>query len=113
PFLKPGVAERLRERYPDLFASDDLRFTRLSGSGVLEGGRIRSEDVVLEATSYEARGQGSLGLDGTLEVTVRLAASPALTDDVLGESRARASLVDTRRRLTVPLRIHGPARRPH
>ena len=113
PFLKAGVAERLRERYPDLFANDDLRFTRLSGSGVLEGGRIRSDDLVLAATSYEARGEGSLGLDGSLDATIRLAASPALTDDVLGESRARASLVDTRGRLTIPLRVHGPVRRPH
>src|SRR5439155_18655905 len=59
PFLRSGLADRLRQRYPDLFASDDLRFTRLSGSGRLAGGRIRSDDLVLAATSYEARGEGS------------------------------------------------------
>jgi AsmA-like protein len=112
PFIKQGVADRLRQRYPDLFAGDDLRFTRLSGSGVLEGGRIRSDDLVLEATSYEARGEGTLGLDGTIDVTVRLAASSALTDDVLGDSRARPALVDTRGRLTIPFRVHGSVRRP-
>src|SRR5206468_1135418 len=78
-FLKPGVADRLRERYPDLFASDDLRFTQLSGSGRLAGGRIRSDDLVLAAPSYEARGEGSLGLDGDLDATLQLVASPALT----------------------------------
>ncbi|HUE30327.1 MAG TPA: AsmA-like C-terminal region-containing protein, partial [Verrucomicrobiae bacterium] len=112
-FLKPGVADRLRERYPDLFASDDLRFTRLSGSGRLAGGRIRSDDLVLAAPSYEAHGEGSLGLDGDLDATLQLVASPALTDDLLGQSKARPVLVDTSGRLAIPLRVRGPVGRPH
>ena len=113
PFLKPGVADRLRERYPDLFASDDLGFTRLSGSGRLAGGRIRSEDLVLAAPSWEARGEGSLGLDGDLDATLQLGASPALTDDVLGQSKARPVLVDAGGRLAIPLRVRGPVSQPH
>jgi uncharacterized protein involved in outer membrane biogenesis len=113
PFLKSGVADRLRTRYPDLFATDDLRFTRLSGSGRLAGGRIRSSDLVLAATSWEARGEGSLGLDGDVDASVRLVGSPALTEDVLGQDpRARVALVDSSGRLTVPLRVRGPVRRP-
>ena len=112
-FLKPGVADRLRERYPDLFASDDLRFTQLSGSGRLADGRIRSDDLVLAAPSYEARGEGSLGLDGDLDATLQLVASPALTDDLLGQSKARPVLVDASGRLAIPLRARGPVGRPH
>ena len=112
-FLKPGVADRLRERYPDLFASDDLRFSQLSGSGRLAGGRIRSDDLVLAAPSYEARGEGSLGLDGDLDATHQLVASPALTDDLLGQSKARPVLVDASGRLAIPLRARGPVGRPH
>jgi hypothetical protein len=113
PFLRPGVADRLRQRYPDLLASDDLTFTRLSGSGRLAGGRIRSEDLVLAAPSYDARGSGSLGLDGDVDASLRLAAGRALTDDVLGQqARARAVLVDERGQLTIPLRVHGPLHHP-
>jgi hypothetical protein len=114
PFLKSGLADRLRARYPDLFATDDLRFTRLSGSGRLAGGRIRSTDLVLAATSWEAHGEGSLGLDGDVDASVRLVGSAALTDDVLGQDpRARVALVDSNGRLTVPLRVRGPVRHPH
>jgi hypothetical protein len=113
PFLKPGVADRLRQRYPDLLGSDDLRFTKLSGSGRLADGRIRSDDFVLAAPSYDVHGQGSLGLDGDVDATVHLAAGPALTDDILGKSQARAALVDTRGQLSVPLRVHGPLDHPH
>ena len=113
PFLRPGVADRLRERYPDLLASDDLRFTRLSGSGRLAGGRIRSDDLVLAAPSYDAHGSGTLGLDGDVDASLRVAAGRALTDDVLGQqARARAVLVDERGQLTIPLRVHGPLHHP-
>lgn len=112
PFLGAAGVDRLRVRYPDLFASDDLRFTRLAGSGRLAGGRIHSNDLTLASASYAARGEGSLGLDGTLDVALRLSASRALTDDLLGRSRARGALVDADGRLTVPLRVRGALRRP-
>jgi len=110
--LGTAASERLRDRYPDLFEGDDLRFTKLSGSGRLAGGRIRSDDLALVAPSYEAHGAGTLDLDGNVDVALQVTASPALTDDLVGHSHARAVLVDTRGRLTVPLRIEGPLRHP-
>src|SRR5262249_38080186 len=83
PVLRGDAATRLRQRYPDLFDGDDLRFTRLSRSGRLAAARIHSDDLVIASTSYEARGAGSLGLDGDVDLTLRLAASQALTDDLL------------------------------
>jgi len=111
PVVGAETAARLRERYPDLFA-DDLRFTRLSGSGRLAGGRIHSEDLALEGASFAAHGRGSLELDGDLDVDLQVVASPALTDDLLGRSRARPVLVDARGQLAVPLRVRGPIRHP-
>jgi hypothetical protein len=73
---------------------------------------MRSDDLVLAAPSYEAQGAGTLALAGEVDVGLRLAASPALTDDIMGRSRARPVLVDHRGRLTIPLRIHGPLQRP-
>jgi hypothetical protein len=112
PFLRADEVTKLRTRYPDLFTGDDLRFTQLSGSGRLAGGEMRSDDLVLIAPSYEGRGAGALTLDGHVDVTLRLAASTALTDDILGHSRARPMLVDDRGRLTIPFRVHGPLQHP-
>src|SRR5262249_44076480 len=72
----------------------------------------RSDDLVLAATSWEARGEGTLGLEGDLDAGIRLAASPALTEDILGQSKARPVLVDTSGRLSIPLRVRGPVRHP-
>ncbi len=112
PLLGTDTAARLGARYPDLFGGDDLRFTRLSGSGRLHEGRVISDDLVLAGPSYEARGAGSLGLGGDLALSLRLAASPALTDDLLGHSKARSVLVDAQGQLTIPLRVHGSLHHP-
>ena len=110
PLLGTEAMGRLGERYPDLMNGDELRFARLAGSGRLGEGRLRTEDLAVVSASYEARGTGSVGLDGSLDLTLRLIASPALTDDLLGHSRARPALVDAAGRLSVPLRVQGSLR---
>ncbi|HLK09826.1 MAG TPA: hypothetical protein VKW76_00425 [Candidatus Binatia bacterium] len=113
PLVKPAQADRLRARYPDLFGDQGLRFTRLAGSAHVEGGRLHSDDLVVAGEGFELHGAGDVAADGGLALAVRLAASPALTTDLLGKSgTARALLVDESGRLVVPLRITGPARHP-
>ena len=112
PLMGNGAADRLRSRYPDLLGSEDLRFTQLSGTGRLSGGRVHSDDLVLAGASYDAHGAGDLGLDGDADVSVRLVASPALTDDLLGRSRMRPVLVDDGGRLAIPLHVRGQLHHP-
>ncbi|GEM_PF-1718569 len=113
PLVKPAAADRLRSRYPELFADDGLRFTRLAGSARIHDGQLHTDDLLVAGPSFELRGGGDVSADGTLALAVRLAASPALTTDLLGKSAAaRALLADASGRLVVPLRITGPARRP-
>jgi hypothetical protein len=67
----------------------------------------------VSAPSWDARGQGSLGLDkGRIDATMRLALSRALTDDLLGDSGARRELADASGRLAIPLRVQGSVERP-
>jgi uncharacterized protein involved in outer membrane biogenesis len=110
--LREEKARRLAERYPELFGGDELRFTKLEGSGRLAQGRIRTDDLVVAAPSYEMRGEGTMALDGTLDVVVRLLASPALTEDLVGDEKIRRVVAGADGRLTVPLRVTGDVRRP-
>jgi hypothetical protein len=105
-------ARRLRERYPELFGGDELRFTRLDGSGRLAEGHVRTDDLVVAAPSYEMRGQGSMSLDGVLDVTLRMAASPALTEDLIHDKKVRKFLAGADGRLVVPLRVTGDIHHP-
>jgi hypothetical protein len=110
--LGPQKTARLQERFPDLFGGDDLRFTRCAGSVELGNGRLRSDDLVAEGTSYEARGEGRVDHEGDVDLAVRVLASAALTDLLVGDSPARPVLVGTAGRLTVPLRVRGRLPRP-
>jgi hypothetical protein len=113
PLVKPAQAERLRTRYPDLFGDAGLRFTRLAGVARVSGGRVHLSDLVVAGESFELRGGGDVGADAELALALSLAASPALTSELLGRSgTARALLADASGRLVVPLRITGPARHP-
>lgn len=112
PAMGGGAADRLRSRYPDLLGSEDLRFTQLAGTGRLSRGRVHSDDLVLAGASYDAHGAGDLGLDGDVDVAVRVVASTALTDDLLGRSRMRPVLVDERGRLAIPLHVRGQLHHP-
>lgn len=105
-------AQRLKERYPELFGGDELRFTRLEGTGRLAQGHLRTDDLVVAAPSYEMRGQGSLSLDGALDATVRMAASPALTEDLIHDRKVRKYLAGADGRLVIPLRVTGDVRNP-
>jgi hypothetical protein len=114
PFLRrPGDAERLAERYPDVFAAEGVRFTRLGGSARSAGKRIELTDLAVDAPSYAARGSGSLVADGDIDLPITLSGSQALTEDVLGRAAERSVLIDERGRLTVPLALRGPTRHPH
>ena len=112
PAMGSNAADRLRSRYPDLLGSEDLRFTQLSGTGRLSRGRVHSDDLMLAGASYDAHGAGDLGFDGDVDVAVRVVASPALTDDLLGRSRMRPVLVDERDRLAIPLHVRGQLHHP-
>jgi len=112
PLMGSGAADRLRSRYPDLLGSEDLRFTQLAGTGRLAHRRVHSDDLVLVGASYDAHATGDLGLDGDVDMAVRVVASSALTDDLLGRSRLRPVLVDARDRLAIPLHVHGPLQHP-
>jgi len=110
--LDEQAAARLRERYPELFGGDELRFTALSGSGRLARGAVHTDDLLIAAPSYEMRGSGSMSLDGVLDLTLRMVASQALTEDLIHDRKVRSVLAGSEGRLVVPLRVTGDIHRP-
>src|SRR5262249_14433383 len=63
--------------------------------------------------SYEMHGQGTLSLEGALDVTARMVASPALTEDLIHDKKIRKILAGAEGRLVVPLRVTGDIHHPH
>jgi hypothetical protein len=110
--LDERAAGRLRERYPELFGGEELRFTALSGSGRLARGAVHTDDLVVAAPSYEMRGAGSMSLDGVLDLKLRMVTSQALTEDLIHDRTIRTVLAGSDGRLVVPLHVTGDIHRP-
>jgi AsmA-like C-terminal region/AsmA family len=112
PVVGGGRFERVASRHPDLLEGDVVHFTRFAGTARLDRGRVRSDDLALEGTTFAAAGAGSIGMDGGLDVTLDVTASAELTQALLGRSAAGRALTGGAGRLAIPLRVHGNAMNP-
>jgi hypothetical protein len=102
------VPARIRDRHPRLFASDDTQFEKLTTDVRIAGERILVDSLVVAAPDYEVRGHGDVGFDRRVELTATLAASLALTSDIVGAVRLAKYLIPgDDGRITIPFRLLG------
>jgi uncharacterized protein involved in outer membrane biogenesis len=113
PLRGRAQTQRLRTRYDELFAERSLRFEQLSGTCRIAGGRVRTHDLLLRGEDYRARGTGTIGMDGTLSLGVRLTLSTQLTEDLVGRGGlAVVSGASPGVDPTIPLRLDGTVEHP-
>jgi uncharacterized protein involved in outer membrane biogenesis len=112
PIVSSGRLDRVAAQHPDLLEGDVVHFSRLEGTARLDRGRVRSDDLALEGEGFAAAGTGSIGMDGDLDVSLDLTASPELTQALFGRSAAGRSLADNAGQLAIPLHVQGNAMNP-
>ncbi len=106
------VSPRVRERYPEIFTTQDTTFDQLKGSATIREGKVQTEDVVIAAADYLARGRGWFALDGALDVRGVLSLSKRVSDDIVTEVREGKYLLNDQGRLEVPFTLAGTWPRP-
>jgi len=84
-------------------------FTRLGAHLALGGGELRTQDLVIEAPDFTVRGGGSVALAGTVDLTLELLLSEALSRQVKGEAARYASEGN---RIVVPMLVKGSVASP-
>jgi len=106
-------SQQLRSRYPDLFNERRLRFRRLTGSMQIASGRVRTRQLLLLGEDYRADVGGTVSFDGKLDLTMQLATSARLAEDLLGD-RGLAAMAGAApgQPFVVPLEIGGSVERP-
>jgi AsmA protein len=101
------VPAALRQKRPELFGAADTHFEELHASARIADGQAHTDDLVMRTASYRMTGRGSVGLDGTLDMTAVLQAGPALTADVLATARDARWLANDQGLLEIPLHLGG------
>jgi hypothetical protein len=101
------VPAALRQKRPELFGAADTHFEELHANARIADGQAHTDDLVMRTASYRVTGRGSVGLDGTLDMTAVLQAGPALTADVLATAKDARWLANDQGLLEVPLHLGG------
>jgi hypothetical protein len=107
PGLVTLVPPRVREKYPEIFATDDTRFDELTAQVRLGGERLVIESLTAAARDYALRGTGVVTFTRHADLTATLEASAALTQDIVGALKEAAALTDQSGRLAIPFRLTG------
>jgi len=102
--LVPG---RVRDRHPEIFAGDDMRFDELRADLRIMAGRIDVDPVVVTTKDYAARGKGVVGVANRVQGDAVLVASEQLTADIVGAFSGAQALANDAGRLAVPFHVTG------
>jgi uncharacterized protein involved in outer membrane biogenesis len=114
----PGLAEllpeSLRKDFPLLFGTKDTRFDAFSAVLQIADGRVTARDLAMKAQDYLIRGDGTVGLDGTIDVAATLVPSMALSRRLIEQASVMKHLVDPSGRVALPFKLAGtlPAAKP-
>jgi uncharacterized protein involved in outer membrane biogenesis len=107
PGLSSLLSPELKRRHPGLFSTGDTTFRDLTTKFTMKSGRMFTKDLNLAAADYGIRGDGSLGLDGSLDMNATFQASPALTRSLVSEVSAAKYLAGSSGRLEIPFHLAG------
>jgi hypothetical protein len=101
------VPHGVRDRYPEIFATDDTRFDELSSDVRIKDERILVDSFDVVARDYVVRGKGVVTFAQQVDLTATLAASQRLTGDIVGAMKQALYLTDDGGRLAIPFRLTG------
>lgn len=90
----------------------DIQFRTLSHALRLENGRYLVDNLEIDGDDTNWQGNGSVGLDGTLDLDVKVKLPPGFTPDLGNWSFLADSLRDTDGRINLDLSLSGMASKP-
>ncbi|MGH8008577.1 MAG: AsmA family protein, partial [Candidatus Binatia bacterium] len=106
PGLSLLVSPRIRESYPEIFATGDTKFDQLGGSVTIGGGKVQTDDLVIAAADWKAQGKGWFSFDRTLDFRAHLVMSQKLSDDIVDEVKQVKYILE-QGRLVIPFALAG------
>lgn len=107
PGLSALVPPNVRNKYPEIFATQDTPFLQLKGSATIGEGKVHTQDLLLAAADYSARAKGWVGLDGSLDLSALLTLSQRLSKDIAGEAQGAKYILNDQGRLELPFALAG------
>ncbi len=107
PGLSVRLPEEMREKYPSIFSSGSTEFDRVDAKVEVRDGKVHIAGIKVDAKDYGLRGQGSVSLDGDLDLSTRVVLSNALSRDLIDRAKPLKHLRREDKRIAIPVKISG------
>jgi uncharacterized protein involved in outer membrane biogenesis len=107
PGLSLLVSPRIRERYPEIFATQNTEFNELRSTFTFSNGKMNIDDLRIAAADYTIQGTGWVDFDQTLDLRSQLILSQKLSTDIANDVQAARFIVNEQKRLEIPFALAG------
>jgi len=112
PLIDRSAFDRVRQKNPKMFSSNNSAFKDLRGDIRVENGRVHSKGLVLKSSDYEIFGDGWVSFDSQMHLNTTIVFSTAATQNLITELKALEYLTNDRGQLVLPVSLTGPLTKP-
>lgn len=112
PLVNANSLNRIRQKYPDIFASNKTLFKNLKGEVTIADGKVNSGDIFLAAKDFELRGNGWFSFDKRMDMNTNIVLSSKLTQDIIKELSIAKYIVNDQGRIELPVAFSGDVVKP-
>ncbi len=107
PGLSSLISSRLRERYPEIFATQHGKFNELRSVFVLRNSKVNIDTIHLTAPDYAVQGTGWLDFHQQLDLRAQLLLSQKLSADIATDVKEAQYIVNKQRQMEIPFAVVG------
>ncbi len=114
PGLSLVLPQRVRDKYPEVFASPHTEFDECTSQFSLGKGKIRLDRLRIAARDFRTQASGWMDFEQQVEATATLTLSQALSSDLIRATKELRYIANAEDRVEIPFALAGvfPAVRP-
>ena len=114
PGLSLVLPQRLRDKYPEVFASPHTEFDEFASQFSLGNGKIKLDRLHIAARDFRTQAAGWMDFEQQVDATASLTLSQALSSDLMRATKELRYIANAEDRVEIPFALTGvfPAVRP-
>ncbi len=114
PGLSLVLPQRLRDKYPEVFASPHTEFDEFASQFSLGNGKINLDRLHIAARDFRTQAAGWMDFEQQVDATASLTLSQALSSDLMRATKELRYIANAEDRVEIPFALAGvfPAVRP-
>ncbi len=107
PVIGSVVSEKIKPKYPRLFADPDTHFKTLHAVFTIAEQRAETDDLTIATAEYGVVGRGWIGFNRQMDMAGKLRMSKQFSSDVVADVHAAKYLLDSDGQFALPFHLRG------